>query len=434
MKKIMGLLFILSSSIFARELTLEDAIQMALNNSKEMKISEMELKKANINVGIAFKEALPSVVYKGTYTRSQYDRRITVEDRPKYRLYPSYKSDTIDEKGGFSQKLVVSQPLFQGGAIIGGIKYARANKKIANLQYLASKRDTRLEVIKIYSDIVKGEKDLKVLENSKKELDITYEKQKEKLKLRLTTKADLLKTEYSVLDLESQIVRAKNIIIIEKEKLKLKLGISKLEELDVTPFEVPMYLVNRIDFQSDLNQALTKSIDAMIASEGIKAAKATKMVAMSAMLPQVNAFASYGVENDRRKFNATMDDAELRGGIQVSWNVFQFGKDVDNFREASVSTKQQELKGEITKDNIDINLKSAYLELVRIEETRAAKDRAMQAAEENFEIDRQKYAAGLISTIDFLNSETQSRRAKVEYNQVVIDYLYAFEKYRSLLI
>ena len=45
-----------------------------------------------------------------------------------------------------------------------------------------------------------------------------------------------------------------------------------------------------------------------------------------------------------------------------------------------------------------------------------------------------KYAAGLISTIDFLASETQLREAKVGYNQVVIDYLYAFEKYRSMLI
>ena len=53
---------------------------------------------------------------------------------------------------------------------------------------------------------------------------------------------------------------------------------------------------------------------------------------------------------------------------------------------------------------------------------------------ENYKIDKEKYTAGLISTIDFLASETQLREAKVAYNQVVIDYLYAFEKYRSMLI
>ncbi len=43
MKKILGLLLILSSSVFAREITLDQAIQMALENSKEIKISEKDV-------------------------------------------------------------------------------------------------------------------------------------------------------------------------------------------------------------------------------------------------------------------------------------------------------------------------------------------------------------------------------------------------------
>ena len=69
-----------------------------------------------------------------------------------------------------------------------------------------------------------------------------------------------------------------------------------------------------------------------------------------------------------------------------------------------------------------------------MEKERVSKERALQAAQENFNIDKEKYMAGLISTIDFLISETQLRDAKVSYNQVVVDYLYAFEKYRSMLI
>lgn len=49
-------------------------------------------------------------------------------------------------------------------------------------------------------------------------------------------------------------------------------------------------------------------------------------------------------------------------------------------------------------------------------------------------MDQERYDAGLISTVDYLLSESQVEKQKVSYNQVVIDYLYAFEKYRSLLI
>ena len=172
MKKTLGLLLLLSSSVFARELTLDQAIQMALDNSKEMQISQRDVETAKLNVGIAFKNALPSVVYTGSYTRSEYDRKITAEERPNHRLETN-GSREVDAKGGYTQKITISQPIFQGGAILGGIQYAQAYKSVANLMYLSSQRDVRLETIQIYSDIVKSEKDLEALMSSKEELKAT---------------------------------------------------------------------------------------------------------------------------------------------------------------------------------------------------------------------------------------------------------------------
>lgn len=433
MKKIWGLLLVLSSSVFARELTLDQAIQMALDNSKEIKISQKDVETAKLNVGIAFKNALPSVIYTGSYTRSEYDRKITVEERPSQRLDSGKKRET-DAKGGYLQKITISQPIFQGGAILGGIQYANAYKNIADLLYLGSQRDIRLETIQVYSDIVRNEKDLEALISSREELKATYNKQKAQLDLRLITKADMLKTEYSILEVESQIIGTQNQIAVQKENLKLKLGLPRTEDLTVVEFDVPMYLSRNIDFKADLNQALTESIDAMVASKYVDMADAQRKVARADMLPQVSAFASYGVESDRRKYNATMDDAEWRGGVQVTWNVFEFGKNYDSYRVAAISKEQEELREKISKDTIDINVTDAYLELIKLEKERDSKGRALEAAIENYKIDKEKYAAGLISTIDFLASETQVREAKVGYNQVVVDYLYAFEKYRSMLI
>lgn len=433
MKKIWGLLLVLSNSVFARELTLDQAIQMALDNSKEIKISQKDVETAKLNVGIAFKNALPSVIYTGSYTRSEYDRKITVEERPSQRLDSGKKRET-DAKGGYLQKITISQPIFQGGAILGGIQYANAYKNIADLLYLGSQRDIRLETIQVYSDIVRNEKDLEALISSREELKATYDKQKAQLDLRLITKADMLKTEYSILEVESQIIGTQNQIAVQKENLKLKLGLPRTEDLTVVEFDVPMYLSRNIDFKADLNQALTESIDAMVASKYVDMADAQRKVARADMLPQVSAFASYGVESDRRKYNATMDDAEWRGGVQVTWNVFEFGKNYDSYRVAAISKEQEELREKISKDTIDINVTDAYLELIKLEKERDSKGRALEAAIENYKIDKEKYAAGLISTIDFLASETQVREAKVGYNQVVIDYLYAFEKYRSMLI
>ena len=424
MKKILGLLLILSSSVFAREITLDQAIQMALEYSKEIKISEKDVEVSKLKVGIAFKDALPSVVYSGTYTRGEYERKM-------YRH--GWEENQVERKGGYTQTISISQPIFQGGAVLGGIKGAQAYKNISNLLYMGERRDVRLETILNYSNIVKYEKDLEALESSHKELKARYEKQKAQLDLRLITKTDILKTEYSMLEVESQIIGTKNSIEIEKEKLRIKTGLVNDKDIEVIEFTVPENLSRNIDFAKDKHQALTESIGALTAKYYVDAADASKIISRADMLPKVNAFASYGT-SERTKYNPTIDEAEWRGGVQVTWNVFEFGKNYDNYRVASITKEQEELREKISKDDIGVNVTDAYLELIRMEKERSSKERAMEAAIENFKMDQERYDAGLISTVDFLLSETQMREAKVAYNQVVIDYLYAFEKYRSMLI
>ena len=424
MKKILGLLLILSSSVFAREITLDQAIQMALENSKEIKISEKDVEVSKLKVGIAFKDALPSVVYSGTYTRGEYERKM-------YRH--GWEENQVERKGGYTQTISISQPIFQGGAVLGGIKGAQAYKNISNLLYMGERRDVRLETILNYSNIVKYEKDLEALESSHKELKARYEKQKAQLDLRLITKTDILKTEYSMLEVESQIIGTKNSIEIEKEKLRIKTGLVNDKDIEVIEFTVPENLSRNIDFAKDKHQALTESIGALTAKYYVDAADASKIISRADMLPKVNAFASYGT-SERTKYNPTIDEAEWRGGVQVTWNVFEFGKNYDSYRVASITKEQEELREKSSKDNIGVNVTDAYLELIRMEKERSSKERAMEAAIENFKMDQERYDAGLISTVDFLLSETQMREAKVAYNQVVIDYLYAFEKYRSMLI
>lgn len=424
MKKILGLLLILSSSVFAREITLDQAIQMALENSKEIKISEKDVEVSKLKVGMAFKDALPRVVYSGSYTRGEYERSMKRH---------SWEKNQVDRKGGYTQTITISQPIFQGGAVLGGIKGAQAYKNISNLLYMGERRDVRLETISNYSNIVKLEKDLEALESSHKELKARYEKQKAQLDLRLITKTDILKTEYSMLEVESQIIGTKNSIEIEKEKLRIKTGLVNDKDIEVVEFTVPENLSRNIDFAKDKEQALTESIGALTAKYYVEAADASKMISRADMLPKVNAFASYGT-SERTKYNPTIDEAEWRGGVQVTWNVFEFGKNYDNYRVASITKEQEELREKISKDDIGVNVTDAYLELIRMEKERSSKERAMEAAIENFKMDQERYDAGLISTVDFLLSETQMREAKVAYNQVVVDYLYAFEKYRSMLI
>ncbi|MCF2625572.1 TolC family protein [Fusobacterium perfoetens] len=438
MKKVLGILFLMSTAAFARNLTLDEAIELSLNNSKKIQISSKNMKIGELNLARAFKTALPSVAYEGSYSRFEhtkrdmYGRETGVNKISNISDSGKYKNNAHEGKGGYSSQIVISQPIFQGGAILGGIKGAKAQSNIMDLSYIAEKRDVRLDTIQMYSNIIRYQKDLEALETSKKELEIRHKEQKNKLDLKLIIKADLLKTEVSMLEVESNIVQVKNLIEVEMKKLKIETGLLD-EELTLTDFSVPEGLSEGIDFDKDMVTAKTSSLDALIAKNNVEYAKAEKMVAFSDNLPKVNAFVQYG-GYERDSMDDTFHNEEWRGGVSVSWEMFNFGSGIDSYRAANESYKIEKLNDSIAQDNIEINLTTAYSEVIRLEKLRIAMRSSLEASQENYAIDTERYKAGLLSTQDYLNSEAQLRQSKVDYNKAETDYLVAFERYRSLLI
>ena len=423
MKKILTVFLLMTNIVLARDLTLDQAIDLSLSNSKEMKISEKNLDISKLNVNKAIKNALPSVTYAGAYTVGEHERQILTQS----------ERDRINKKRGYTQNLKLTQPLFTGGAVTAGIKGAKAYENIASYSYLQSKIKNRLDTIKIFSDIINAQKNLEALKYSEGILLKRYQKQEEQLKLRLITKTDVLQTEYSIEDIRAQMINIKNVIDTNMEKLYIRTGINKSEPLNLIPFDIPNNFSEKINLNSDLKQAINESLSAKLAEEQVKVASATRMAAVGDLLPKVNAFASYGT-GERTTFERSYKDGEWTGGIEVSWKVFSFGSDLDNYRVAKLQEEQEELKETSTKENIEINVRSAYLNVLSLEKQIASQSKALEAAKVNFELNQEKYDAGLISTVDYLDFENTYRRARIAYNKVLLDYYYAFETYRSLLI
>ena len=435
MKKVLGILFFMSAAAFARDLTLDEAIELSLNNSKKIQISSKNMKIGELNLARAFKMALPSVSYEGSYSRFEHTQRDMYGRETGVNKITNIKSAEKgkEEKGGYSSQIVISQPIFQGGAILGGIKGAKAQSNIMDLSFVAEKRDVRIDTIQMYSNIVRYQKDLEALETSKKELEIRHKEQQNKLDLKLIIKADLLKTEVAMLEVDSNIVQVKNLIEVEMKKLKIETGLTNEEELNLADITVPEELSKNIDFDKDMVTAKTESLDALISKNNVEYANAERMVAFSDNLPKVNAFVQYG-GYERDSMDDTFHNEEWRGGVSVSWELFNFGSGIDNFRAANEGYKIEKLNDSIAQDNIEINLTTAYSEVVRLEKLRTAMRSSLEASQENYNIDTERYKAGLLSTQDYLNSEAQLRQSKVDYNKAETDYLVAFEKYRSLLI
>ncbi len=429
MKKILGLFLLMGMSAFSKDLTLDEAIDLSLENSKNIAIASKNKNIGGLNLLRAFKYALPTVAYQGTYNVSEHTKRDVIESYDNFGNKIETKS-----KDGYSNQIVITYPIFQGGATIGGIKGAKAQRNILDYTFLQEKSNVRINTITLYSNILTYEKNLEALEASKKELNARYVLQGEKLKSRLIIKSDLLNTEYALLQVESEIIRVKNLIKTEERKLAIEIGLENIEEdLNLAPLYIPSDLSKNIDIEKDMTIAKTESLNALISLNNLEYSKAEKMVAFSDNLPKVNIFASYG-GTEKLHSSDVFDDEEWRGGVSVNWEFFSFGSGIDTYKVASENYDIEELNNSIVQDNIEINLLTAYSEVLRLEKFRQANKASLEAAFESFEIDKKRYEAGLLSTEDYLNSEAQYTEAQVNYNNSESSYLVAFEKYRAMLI
>lgn len=422
MNKIIVLFLIIFQISFCDVVSIDKAISLGIDNNTNIKVSEKQIEYSKYKLSSAFKEALPSIKYEGNYTAGEYTREMGND----------YDQN---EKKGYSQGLTLTQPLFRGGTIIGGINIAKLTLSKSFFEYLEEKKSIRLEIIEIYSTILQNQRELKVYESSKEEMLKRYERQKIQLEMKIITKSDLLKTESTLSSTIADIIGVRNEIKVEKENLKIKIGFPRNLDIEVVEFIIPENLSKGINFRDDLQQAKTKSTRALIAKKNLEISNEEKNISRGEMMPKIDVFTSYGNNaREERDYDSSWENAEWRGGVAVSWNVFNFGKDYDNYKGATVQLEKEKLKDKDTQDNIELDLIRAFTDIIKIEEQKVAIYQGMMAAKESYFMDKQKYEANLISIVDFLTSENSSIKAEVDYNKILKDYYVAWEKYRTLLI
>ena len=155
---------LLSTGIYAKEYTIDTAVEVALTNNKEIKKENKEIEIKELDYTKSRKLALPKLKYSGNINQLSEETTLLYG----VQLLP-YKIDNSDLN--YSNKLVLEQPIYTGGAIASGIKLLNINKDLEQVKLDQKKREVKLNILVNYLAIVKLQKNQEILENSLKELN-----------------------------------------------------------------------------------------------------------------------------------------------------------------------------------------------------------------------------------------------------------------------
>lgn len=412
MKKTVTLLLLVNAiNVFSQEITLDldGTVQRALEKDKSIKNAELSVDNAELDKKQAFKSGLPNVSY--------------------------YIGSTINSE--YSQGyLTLNQKIFDGGKTFIAIKNSNKYLEASQFSLEGTKNSVVLGVTSKYVSILKYQKQLEVLNNSKAELEVNYKRVNRLYDLGLTTRTEVLNLNYSIIELESSIVQIQNAMEISKLNLKNSLGISKEADLKLQEIDDLNVKISDINFSEDLSYAKEKSVSAKSAKIATELKKALEGTSRAELMPSIDLTLRYGnlSQVDGNLSNVFKNDnLDTLTMITASGTLFDWGSNYDAYKQTKNNTEIAREDEKEAQDNIEVNLRSAYLELLRLEKLKESKEKALESSSENYRYQKQRYEEQLISSTDYLNAENSLRESEIGLIDAELDLYYQYQNYLTLL-
>ncbi|TDT67345.1 outer membrane protein TolC [Hypnocyclicus thermotrophus] len=372
MKKVIMLIFIISSLSYATELTLNKSLEIAIKNN----LSIRSLKVDNKNL----------------------EKDLEITENNKYGdIKYNVNASTDISKTSYSTSILYSQPIFTGGKITEKINIAKYNVRKGEITENNIISQISTNVIDKYIEALNYKKKIDYYENSIEELKNEYKKIKLKYENKKATKMDLLQIEANILSKESELIDISNQYEISIQNIKNLLNIEN--DFDVTDFDVE---INNIDYENDLNKIIntnevkTKEIELKIAESNLKIDKA-------AYLPEVNLDLSYG--GNGNNITDSVKNAEVNIGVSISGTLFDFNETKNNIYIAKKDIEKINIEKEKEIDDLQLTLKTSYLNIKRINKSIISKEKEIELKTEIFKLNKIKYENNQLTLEDYLNSE-----------------------------
>ncbi|TWH45346.1 TolC family protein [Sporomusa sp. KB1] len=398
------------------ELTLDEAVAMALKSNPSVKISESELEKANWDVSVAKAGKAPSVSlahnasrYK-TAASSTYVYNETSNYIFKYPV-PDYLTTL------YTNSIDMTLPLYTGGKLEGTIDKAKLAVKVADLGITNAQQQIKLDATNGYYSILQTRNLVTLREESLDRLTEHLKNVEAQYNAGTVAKTDVLRSEVEKADAEQNLIIAKN---------SYELAVSSLNNIISLPLDTELIVKDELKYQKFdksledcIKVALTSRPDLAQAQVNVDIAKTSIKVAESGNKLTVAATASEkwhdsdfpGTENNTWSI-----------GINASYNLFDGGlvKAQVKGSKAEFTKATEQLRQ--TKDSVQLEVRQAYLNMLEAEKRIETSKVAVVKGEEDYKIAQVRYSAGVGTNLDVIDSQVALTSAKTDYVQALYDY------------
>lgn len=413
--------FTLGAYAQEKELTVDECVQIALEQNPDIVRQEFTFKMAGKDVIISFANFLPevnagigyghSVVGPSSQLRIDPTTGIPVPIQP-------FELTSWGSAAGFS----VSQTIIDGGYSISDFIQKTALKKSAEYTFEDTKQYTIFIVKERYYNLLAAEKLLEVAEETVRSSEESYKRAQVLFQVGKAPKSDVLQAKVQMETDRLSMIQAQNDLAIAQASLNHILGfdvdqeIVVVDDLDVPEMEV--------GYKDALSSAYSYHPTLWTREYNVKASRAGIGMAISRYLPTLSAYYSYDWSHPEFNQIEKMFDTDYRWSASISLSVpiFQGFSRIAYLGKANLTYKSSKEALTQAKRDIALETKIAYFEMQQAKKSIAVAQNAIDAAEEGLRLNREKYNLGAGTMLDLIVAQVSNATAQSEHIQSLYNY------------
>lgn len=142
-------------------------------------------------------------------------------------------------------------------------------------------------------------------------------------------------------------------------------------------------------------------------------------IAKAGYLPTVNLSLS---TNWDKQVLPSSEDYNYQAGISANWNIFDNNVTKSNIKSAEANYNKAKYELSDIEDNIDLEVRQAYLNMREAERRFNSTAMAVKQAEEDYFIASEKYKVGAGIVLDVIDAELALSQARLNYIGAQYDY------------
>ena len=401
-------------------LSLKEAIDLSIKNSKQLKISNAKIEEANAALKESENRKLPNASISGSYLRLG-TANIDVKKQ----------NNNNGESPKVSQAaygiLNVALPIYSGGRIRYGIESSRYLAQAVKLDADNEKDEVIENTIEAYVNLYKAKTAVDLVNENLAQAEQRLKDLRNLEKNGLLARNDLLKAELQVSNTELSLLDVENNWQFANVNMNLMLGLP--EKTIILPDSSLLQQTLSINTLDDYVQSAIANRKDIAALDLRKQAAQTGVKAVRAeYYPGIQLTGGYiaaNIPNVLTITNAT------NIGIGVAYSIGSIWKTKAKLQGAEARAQQLIANEELLNDNTRLQVNRVYLNWLSSQKKIEVYAKAIEQANENYRIVKNKYNNSLATTSDVLEADVAQLQARLNYTSARAD---AVVIYNQLLL